>query len=392
MNNDAESILNAAIVLAPMIKESRDEIERERRLPMHIVEAMKESGVFRMPMPRALGGPELDVPSQLRVLEALAVADASVGWCAMIGCEAGYYLGYVDQAVAREIFTDIDMVVAGALTLTGRAERVKGGYRLSGRWPFSSGCQHSSWMVAGCIVHENGTQKLRPTGVPESRQCFVPAKEAKILDTWYTSGLRGSGSHDFTIDDCFVPEERTFSYQDLKLYRSEPLYRFPFNVALKLAGPALGVARAAIDALIEAGQRPVRLTTIGGSPVPPRTLRDEEFVQDAVGRAEAILGAARGYLFATVSDIWETMKTTGEPSPPQLAHFAMLNTQVFKMCTEAVELTYKARGGSAVYTGNFLDRCLRDMLTMNQHVMNSLRSYSMAGRILLGLPPEQYLF
>src|SRR6516165_6970338 len=102
MNNDAESILNAAIVLAPMIKESRDEIERERRLPMHIVEAMKESGVFRMPMPRALGGPELDVPSQLRVLEALAVADASVGWCAMIGCEAGYYLGYVDKAVARE--------------------------------------------------------------------------------------------------------------------------------------------------------------------------------------------------------------------------------------------------------------------------------------------------
>jgi len=392
MNNEAEMILNAANALAPTIAECRDEIERERRLPMHLVEAMKKAGVFRMPMPRALGGPELDLPSQLRVIEALAVADASVGWCAMIGCEAGYYLGYIDQGAAREIFSDIDTVTSGALTLTGRAERVKGGYRVSGRWPFSSGCQHSSWLVAGCIVHENGAQSLRPTGVLESRQCLIPTKEVKILDTWHTTGLRGSGSHDFTIDNYFVREERTFSYQDLKLYRDEPLYRFPFNVALKLAGPALGVARAAIDALVEAGQRPVRLTTIGEQPVPPRALRDEEFVQDAVGRAEAMLEAARGYLFATISDIWATMAAGGEQSPRQLAHFMMLNTQVFKMCTEVVELMYKARGGSAVYASNLLDRCLRDVLSMNQHVVNSLRSYSMAGRILLGLPPEQYVF
>ena len=390
--DSAEEILANAIALGPKIRECRDEIERERRLPMHLVDAMKKAGVFRMPMPRALGGPELDLPSQLCVIEALAAADASVGWCAMIGCEAGYYIGYMEDSSAREMYADLDTVTAGQVTLTGRAVRVKGGYRVSGRWPFASGCQHSSWLIAGCMVYENAAQKLRPNGVPESLQCFVPTKDARILDTWYTTGLRGSGSHDFMVDDYFVPEGRSFSYQELEPYRTEPLYRFPFNIGLKLGGPALGVARAAIDALIEAGERPVRLTTVGGIPAPPRMLRDEEFVQDTVGKAEATLGAARAYLFATIGDIWATMASGAELAPRQLAQSAMVSAQVYSMCTQAVEMVYKARGGSSVYANNLLDRCLRDVLTMNQHVMNSLRAYSMAGRILLGLPPEQYVF
>ena len=389
---NGEQILANAIRLAPKIRECRDEIERERRLPMHLVDAMKKAGIFRMPMPRALGGPELDLPSQLRVIEALATADASVGWCAFIGCEAGYYIGYMPDAGARDLYADLDTVTAGAVSLIGRAVRVKSGYRVSGRWPFASGCQHSTWLIAGCMVFEDGAQKLRPNGVPETRQCFFPTKESKILDTWYTTGLRGSGSHDYTIDDYFVPEERTFSFQEPKAHRPESLYRFPFNIALKAAAPALGVARAAIDALVEAGERPSRATTIGGEPVPPKRLRDEEFVQDAVGRAEATLAAARAYLFAVIGDLWSTMERAEVFSARQLAQFAMVNAQTYSMCTQAVEMAYKARGGSSVYSSGPLDRLLRDALTMNQHVINSLRSYSMAGRILLGLPAENYLF
>jgi indole-3-acetate monooxygenase len=388
-----EQILANAIALAPMIRECRDEIERERRLPMRLVDAMKKAGIFRMPMPRALGGPELDLPSQLRVIEALATADASVGWCAFIGCDAGYFVGYMPDAGARDLYADIDTVTAGAVTLTGRAVRVKGGYRVSGRWPFASGCQHSTWLITGCMVYEDGAQRFRPNGVPESRQCFVATRDAKILDTWYTTGLRGSGSHDFTIDDYFVPEERTFSFQESKPYRPEPLYRFPVpGLALKAAAPALGVARAAIDALIEAGERPSRLTTIGREPAPQRRLRDEEFVQDAVGRAEATLAAARAYLFAIIGDIWSTMERSEELSVRQTAQLEMVNAQVYSMCTQAVEMVYKVRGGSSVYSSGPLDRLLRDALTMNQHVINSLRSYGMAGRILLGLPPEQYVY
>ncbi|HKA54097.1 MAG TPA: acyl-CoA dehydrogenase family protein [Candidatus Binatia bacterium] len=390
-SNEAGAILSAATALAPMIHECREEIERGRRLPLPLVDALKQAGVFRMTMPRAWGGAELDPLSQLRIIEVLSAADASVGWCVMIGCDSGYFSGFLDQQVAREMYPDIDAVTASALTLTGRAVKVTGGYRVSGRWPFSSGCQHSAWLVGGCLVYDGDQPRLRPNGVPETRQCYFPAAAVTILDTWYTTGLRGSGSHDFTVSDCFVPEERTFSYQELKFYRPGTLYRFPLNVLFKAGGVPLGVAQAALDALIEAGQRPSRLVTVDGRAMPPRTLREEEFVQDAVGRAAALLGAARAYLFATIGELWETLEAGRQVSPRQRAEFQMVHPQVFAMCTEAVELLYKARGGSAVYAGNVLDRCLRDVVTMNQHVVNSLRCYATGGRLLLGLPTEDLL-
>ena len=384
----AETTLKAALELQPAIIAAREEIEGGRRLPMHLVDAMKRAGIFRMPMPRAWGGPELDPMSQLRVLEALAVADASVSWCAMIGCDGGYFTSFIDQGVAREMYSDLDAVTAAAATPTGRALRVKGGYRLSGRWPFASGCQHSTWVVAGCIVHDDSGPKLRANGVPETRQCFLPTAEIEILDTWYTTGLRGSGSHDFTIQDHFVPEERTFSYQDLTFHRPYGLYRFPMNILLKFAGPALGVARAAIDALIGAGEKPARLSVIGGRAQPPRQLRDEEYMQTAVARAEAKLGSARSYLFEATGTLWETLQAGTERSRRIGAQFLLANTNCFSACAEAVQIAYKARGGSAVYANGVLDRCLRDVLTMNEHVGVSLKTYSMAGRLLLGLPPE----
>jgi alkylation response protein AidB-like acyl-CoA dehydrogenase len=390
MNNDGESILNAAIALAPLIRERRDEIERGRRLPPSLVDALKKAGVFRIAMPRVWGGPELDPMTQLRVIEALSVADGSVGWCAMIGGEGAYLSGFLDQPVAREMYSDIDSVTAVALTVTGKAAKTKGGYRVSGRWPFASGCQHSTWLVGGCLVCDGDRQLTGSSGVPLTRQCFFPTKEVQILDTWHTTGLRGSGSCDFEIADLFVPEERTFSFQELKFYREGPLYRFFFNILFNFCGPALGIARAAIDALIDAGTRPRRMTTVGGK-LQAGELRDDGFVQDSAGRAEATLAAARAYLFTTMSEFWDTLVARREIPPRLLAHFLMVSGQVHAMSTQAVEYAYKARGGSSVYASNILDRCMRDVLTINQHTVNSLRSYAMAGRILLGLPPELLL-
>jgi alkylation response protein AidB-like acyl-CoA dehydrogenase len=390
MNDDSQSILNAATALAPAIRERRDQIERERRLPRELVDSLKKAGVFRIAMPRAWGGPELDPITQLRVIEALSVADASVGWCAMIGSEGGYLSGFLDQQVAREMYSDIDAVTAVALTPTGKAVKTKGGYRVSGRWPFASGCQHSTWLVGGCLVYEGDRQLHDSSGVPLTRQCFFPMKEAQILDTWYSTGLRGSGSCDFVITDFSVPEERTFSFQDLKFYREGPLYRFFFNVLFNFGGPALGVAQAAIDALIDSGTRPRRMTTIDGK-LQAGELRDDGFVQESLARAEATLGAARAYLFTTISEFWDTFVARREIPSRLLAHFLMASSQVYAMSTQTVEYVYKAGGGSSVYAGNILDHCVRDILTMNQHAVNSLRSYTMSGRILMGLPPEQLL-
>lgn len=386
--NDAESILNAALGLAPLIRDCREEIERERRLPLRLVAAMKQAGVFRMPMPRDWGGPELDPLSQIRVIEALAAVDASVGWCVMIGCDGGYLTAFLDQTVAREMYHDLDAVTAPTLSITGRATATDAGYRVSGRWPFASGCQHSTWVVAGCAVYDGDQPRQLPDGTPVTRQCFLPTADVEILDAWYTTGLRGSGSHDFTTSGCFVPSERSYSYQQLEFHRDGPLYRFPLNILYKVAAPALGAARGAIDALVADGERPSRRMTVAGMATPQIALRDEAYVQDALGRAEALLGAARAFTFDIIGELYAAVAAGHELTPRLFSHVLLLDAQVYRMCSDTVELVYKARGGSAVYASGQLDRYFRDMLTMNQHVINSERFYAMAGRALFGFPPE----
>jgi alkylation response protein AidB-like acyl-CoA dehydrogenase len=259
--NDAASILEAAAGLRGLIRDSRPQIDKERRLPSPLVEALQDAGVFRMTMPLDWGGAELDPLSQLRIIEALSAADASVGWCVMIGSDSGYFSGFIDQQAARSMYADVDTITAAALTATGRAVRGKDGYRVSGRFPFSSGCHHSSWFVLGCKVYAGDEQLFLPNGTPRTLQCFVPAEEVAILDTWDSTGLRGSGSNDLSVEGCFVPADRTFSYQDIKPYREGALYRFPLNILLNFSSVPLGVAQCALDAVIEAGERPTAWRT-----------------------------------------------------------------------------------------------------------------------------------
>lgn len=392
-SRDGDQILRSAIALQPQIRAAQDEIERERRLPPGLVEAMKRAGIFAIAMPKAWSGPELDPMTQLRIVEELAYADGSVGWCAMIGCDSGYFSAFLDQQLARAMYPDIDVATASALTLTGRAVKAAGGYRVSGRWPFASGCQHAAWLVGGCVVHEGDVELRDSEGVPVSRQCFFRPDEIEILDTWHTTGLRGSGSNDFAARDVFVPEERTFSLQQPTIRRSEPLYALPMAILLKFASAPIGIARAAIDELIDAaGRRPTRRVLIGGKPAPVAMLRDETFVQEAVARAEALVGSARSYLYDMTAELWATLLRGDNPDRKLGARWSLAMANAFGAATEATHLAYKARGGSAVYAGGRLDRCLRDVLTINQHVVISLKIYEMAGRTLLGLEPMSWVF
>ena len=387
-------ILHAAIAMAPQIRAMSDEIERGRRLPLAIFEAMKTAGIFGMAMPRSWGGPELDPLTQFRVIETLAMAEGSVGWCAMIGCDSGYMSAFIDQEVARAMYPDIQVATGAAATLTGKAMRVPGGYRVDGRFPFVSGCHHSAWIWVGCVVTEDGAIRADADGVPETRQCFVKQSQCEILDTWYTTGVRGTGSNDIAVRDVFVPEEHTFSFQDPGLIkRPGPLYAFPFMFAAKGPAVGLGIARHAINALIEnAATRPARRYTVGDRPEPPKTVRDDVYVQDAVGRADTLLTSARAYLFDVMGDFWETLVNGEPPSKVQIARFSTVNAYVTGTCAEVVQLVYKAAGGSAVYEKGPFDRCLRDVLTINQHATGTPRTYEMAGRLLLGLEPLRWLF
>ena len=391
---DDPPVLGAAIGLAGQIRAASEEIERGRRLPPRLAAAMKDAGVFGMAMPRAWGGSEVDPLTQFRVIEALAMADGSAGWCAMINSDGGYLTAFLDQDVARAMYPDLLVPTGAAATITGQAVRVPGGYRVSGRFPFVSGCHHCDWLWLGCAVLENGVARVDGNGVPETRQCFVRASDCEILDTWHTTGLRGSGSNDVVVRDTFVEEERTFSFQDPGLIkRPGPLYAFPFLFIAKGAAPALGIARHAIDAAIESvAGKPARRYTVGERIEPARLLRDDVYVQGAVGRAETLLAAARAHYFHVMGDLWLTLLAGEQPSDRQLALFTTAYAHVVGVCVDAVQLVYKAAGGAAVYQKGQLDRCLRDVLTMNQHVIGTLRTNEMAGRLLLGLEPLRWLF
>ena len=214
------------------------------------------------------------------------------------------------------------------------------------------------------------------------------------MDTWYTTGLCGTGRNDLVVRDIFVPEEHTFSFQDPQLIkRSGPLYAFPFMFIAKGPGTALGIARHAIDSLIAtAAGKPARRYTLGEGVEAAKVLRDDVYVQDAVGRAETLLTSARAHVFDVVGDLWGSLLDGRQPTERQLALFTTLYPHSVGVCAEVVQLVYKAAGGSAVYQKGPLDRCLRDVLTANQHVVATARTYEMAGRLLLGLDPLRFLF
>jgi alkylation response protein AidB-like acyl-CoA dehydrogenase len=198
---------------------------------------------------------------------------------------------------------------------------VTGGYRVSGRFPFASGCHHCEWVWVGCVVVDAGAPLVDSNGVPVTRQCLVKLSQCEILDTWYTTGLRGTGSNDLLVEDVFVEVAHTFSFQDAALIkRSGPLYAFPFMFAAKGSAPALGIARHAIDALVDAAsKKPARRYTIGDGLEPPKMMRDDVFVQESVGRAEAMLTSARAYQFEVIGDLWTTLVKGGQPTPAQIA-------------------------------------------------------------------------
>ena len=386
---DAETTLEAAVGLRPSIAAAREQIEQQRCLPPPLVTQLKEAGVFRMTMPRAWGGSELDPAAQLRVLEELSYADASVGWCATIGCDTGYFSAYMDQTVARQMFSDLDMVTGGNLArAAGRAVRVAGGYRVSGHWPFASGCRHADWMIGSCTVHDDDTQLNTDTGLPVTRVCFLSPDQCQILDTWHTTGMRGTGSHDFTVTDIFVPEERTFSLQSLQPLRPQPLYAFFPFVAGKFGAVPLGLARAAIEATVELARGAhARQVIKGGQLTPKHAVNEEYYMQSGIARAEALVGSARSYLYEQTERIWEQLLAGQHPSLADVASYTLSYIHAYTACREAVDQLYCLAGAAAVYTSGGLDRLLRDIRTVAQHVLAGPHSYEMVGRQLLGAEP-----
>jgi alkylation response protein AidB-like acyl-CoA dehydrogenase len=358
-------------------------IERAGRLPDDLVKAMQAAGLFGLTMPRSMGGLEADPLTQLEVAEALSVGDGSAGWVAMIGSDGGYYAAHLAREVAEEIYADREAITASVLVPRGRAERVDGGYRVTGRWPFGSASLHADWFVGGCLVTEGGQPVQGPDGGPLVRMTFFPAESCSTLDNWQTTGLAGSGSVDWQVDDVFVPEERSFSLFESPVDPA-PLYAFPWFIVVNAPGPSLGIARAAIDALCTlAGEKE---NHPGGG-----KLQDELLVQTAVGRAEAELGAARAYILEATGALWATVCAGIEPTLEERASYRLAGIHAFRAARNVVQAMYEAGGGSALYSCSPLDRHLRDIATITQHAFANARGYGEVGRAFMGLDPDSLM-
>jgi indole-3-acetate monooxygenase len=380
-------LIEAAQRIAPLVRACRDEGERERRLPAQVLAAMHEARLFRMYIPKALGGLEIDPITSMLVVEEIARADAAAAWNLMLGATYGLWAAFLPEHSAREIYGAPDAVVAGALWPAGRARPVDGGLIVDGRWSFASGIRHSAWWNAGClVVRDDGGDGDAPRP-PEPWLVFFPAADGELIDNWDVGGLRGTGSHDYAVSGLFVPRARAIPF-DAAPHAGGPLYRLPRQALLDntMAALPLGIARTAIDTLVEiaaAGNRRAGFR----APLAERTT-----VQADVARAEALFLSGRAFLYDSVAQSWEAAEAGRELSVREVAVLRLARTHAVQASVQAVDLMYTNAGGSAIYTRNPLERCFRDIHTVTQHVSMNPGNYEVTGRVLLGLDPDRPLY
>ena len=380
----SSEVVAAAEALAPHIRAARDAIERARRLPEELVRAMSHAGLFRLYLPQSMGGPACDPLTAFRAIEALSAVEGAVGWVAMISSVLALFVSRVSTEAAIEMFgAPADVRMAGSVRPEGETCAIEGGYRVRGRWNFASGVEHATWLFCTCkVMDEDGPQRT-PAGLPVTRVLLVPKSHVSVIDTWSVVGMRGTGSHDFVVDDVFVPEQRAFALLD-PVAESNILYHprlIMVSSGVATAATAIGLARGAINAFC-------RLAFDTASTMSPTPLRDRALVQTRLAEAEAIVSGARAYIMSAVGDAMEAVARGAEDPSRAIAQARLALTHGMHEAVRATTLVFHTAGTNAVYEKNPLERYFRDAHVAVQHVVGRPENIEDAGKALLGLRPE----
>ncbi|WP_214405776.1 acyl-CoA dehydrogenase family protein [Pseudonocardia lacus] len=368
----AEAVLAAVHDLAPAIGRRAARIERARRLPADLLDELHRAGCFRMLRPPGHGGLGVAVPEAMRVYEALAAADASVGWTVMIGSAAWCDLVGLPRAAFDALFAGRpDAVVGGTINPCGRAERVEGGYRVSGRWPFASGCEHSDWLFGNCVEEVGDEQRMRIV--------VLAPGDVTIQDTWTVSGLAGTGSHHFRAEEVLVPAERSFDLFTAEPCLDEPIARIPPPAlpALCIASTALGVAGGALAEIRDVATGKVPLLASAALAANP-------LFQYQLATADTDLRAARALLHAEAADAWTTASARAPLTLDQRARIRSAAVWATTRAAAVVDFAYHAGGGGALYATSPLQRRLRDVHAITQHFVVRPDTMTTAGAVLAG--------
>ncbi len=378
--DNAVPLVETAKALRPRILAERDRMETARRLPDDLAQELARAGFFRIFLPAAYGGLDLPPTAAAQVFEELAKADASVAWCVWNG-NTYWTTARWPKEVGHALFADPNMILANSTRPSGQAEVVEGGYRVSGRWSLVSGCQISAWFILLCVVHEAGKPRTTPAGAPEFRFMLCPASDCEIVDTWTVGGLRGTGSHDVVVQDRFVPAAHGSAHTD-PLVLTDPRYKLPHTsrIVPGLGAMALGIARSAIDALVElaGGKRHERTS---------QPLTQDAGAQIRLSQAEALVCSARLFLYDSAEQVWQDVLAEREVTVEDRARARLASWHAVTSACQAVDLVYLSGGATSLYATSPLERAFRDVHAITQHIGVQPRILETAGRVLFGLEP-----
>ncbi len=377
------SIVAAARALAPEIAARAADTEAQRRLPADLAGKIAAAGLFRMAVPRALGGAEASPAEIFAALEVLGAADAATGWCTMIAATTALCAAYLPEPHASAIFADPLAITGGVFAPLGKAVVDGDDYVVSGRWSWASGSANCTWLVGGALVFDNGALRTLANGSPDHRMMIFRRSDVELIDTWDAMGLRGTGSGDMAVTNVRVPRARSVSFLTDRPLAPGPLYAFPpFGLlALGIAAVAAGNARAALDDLRG-------LATTKKAAGSSRTLAERGTVQAAYAEADARLAAARCLVDQAIAAAWE-LASAGAPLPVEArAGLRRAATHMVRTAADVTRAMYDLAGGSAAYASHPLQRRFRDAHVATQHIMVAPATWELAGRVALGLPTD----
>lgn len=376
-----DGVLERAGGMAPTIASRAAEIEAARRVPSDLLDELIGAGCFRALLPSSHGGIGADLPSAMRVFETLARADASVGWTVMIGATSWCDLAGLPRATFDGLFaTGPDVIMAGAFNPTASIVAVAGGYRVNGRWSFASGCEHADWLFGNCV---EGTID----GVPQFRAAVFAPDQVVIEDTWTVSGLCGTGSHHFRVDDVVVSGERTFIPLADERCLDEPVAHIPPPAlfSLGIASVAIGIAQGALHDIVALAVDKTPLLAHG-------PLATNPLFQFELATADTDLRAARALLYETAGAVWATAEGTEPFGLEERAKIRAAAVWATERASAVVGFAYRSGGGSSVYAACPLQRRLRDIQAVTQHFLVKRDTLTTAGAILAGQDVEVTVF
>jgi alkylation response protein AidB-like acyl-CoA dehydrogenase len=365
-------VLAAAAAVGEVVSANAAEAESIRRLPAATVDALVGAGLMRLCVPAVYGGPEVDPMTLVAAIETVSVADGAAGWCTMIASTTSSMSVFLEPDTASEIYGEPDVVSGGVFAPNGIGAREADGFRVTGRWQWGSGTQHCRWILGGARCDDD-----------IHRLCFFEADDVELHDTWFTSGMRGSGSLDFSVEGAWVPERRTVRPGVTRPFVESPLAQFP-NFTLLAAGVAavgLGIGRRALDELVA--------VAVDKTPqFARRTLAASSYTQIEVARAEATLRAARAFLFDELQQAWDVARR-GDPVPVAARTGIRLAAAHAASTGAAVaDVAFTLAGGTAVYDSSVLGRCQRDAHVVTQHIMTAPKLNETLGKLLLGVDTD----